>query len=796
MPRDPRGARRKRSDAANNRNGSRAARISRRRSEYSSAGSDAASVINTSNKVTTAVGSCSAQHAEETVESQPMSSSSANQTVGSSRLADAIAVMAVGLSTTGQAISMATLIFAGSLDAALPRAVASFCVAGGVLAIYIALRSRIVPAQSIIQDAPAIVLVAVASGIVAGDASADITDVFAMLMVTTLTTGVVMWLIGRLRLGGLVRYMPATVIGAFMAGTGWLLVKGGLDVMVGFGVGLDNIADLFTSDLLKFWIPGFLIGGAATLIGRSDRFPPAAIGGTVLLCTLGFYVVVILASSVKQVEDDGWLIGPFPDGAGPRIVTPAELGGADWSRILGELPGLVSVIAVSMVVVLLNLTGIVVATSERVDVDAELRTTGQANILVSIMGAAPGFHGLGDTLLLQRLSVTRRIVPVASGVFMILFGLIGVAAIGYVPRLIVGGLLVMVGSALLIDWALEMFHTVSVVERVLSIAILAIIASVGVLEGIGAGLVAACAVFIVRYSRVNPIRFGGTNPAMRSRVDRSPAQVQILRGRAERLAVFELQGYLFFGSLTKLEDRFHGSAADRSGAVDEAPIGELDAVVFDFDTVTGMDTSGYALIGQLVAHLHDRGSLVVLSALDDDLRRSLTAAVPSIEDHVAWAPTLDHALELSENAQLDIADDESYEESPLELLGDLLDVLDEVDYEAGEVVVEQGADSDGMLIIEDGIMTAFRVDGHGRRHRLRRFGTGAMVGEIGLITGGQRSAEVIAETDVFALWLSNERYQELRSQEPDLIFVLHEFIMRGQAARMISLSDGLARSRA
>lgn len=695
---------------------------------------------------------------------------------------------------------MAALIFTGSLESGLPRAVASFCIAGGVLAIYVAVRSRIVPVASVIQDAPAIVLVAVAAAVGAGGGEVSVADVFVLLLLTTMSTGVVMWLLGRLRLGGLVRYMPATVVGAFMAGTGWLLVKGGLDVMVGFGVELVDIPDLFSGDSAKFWIPGVVIGIVTWLIGRSERLPLIAIGGTVLVCMIGFYILVALTSSIDAVEDAGWLIGPFPEGSGPSVVTPAELADAHWGRFLSELPGIVSVVAVSVMVMLLNMTGLGVSTSQRIDVDAELRVAGQANLVFAILGSAPGFHGLGDTLLLKRLGAHNRLVPLIAGAISIVFGVVGVGLIGFVPRIIVGALLITVGAALLSDWVGELIHSVSRVERALSIGILFVIAWLGILEGIGAGLVAACGVFIVRYSRVDPIRVGGTGPAMRSRVDRSPGQIQMLRQRAHRLAVFELQGYLFFGSLTKLDDRFSG-APDEATAGDEkngeSLYGQLDAVVLDFATVTGMDTSGYALIGQLVEHLHDAGSLVVLSALDQDLRSALTAAVPSIDQHVVWASTLDHTLELTENAQLDLADDadDSHEENPLDLLGELLDELDEVTYRAGEVVVEQGDDSDGMFIIEEGLMTAFRIDRTGNSHRLRRFGTGAMVGEIGLVTGGERSAQVVAETDVLALWLSNDRYRELRHDRPDLVFLLHEYIMRGQAARVISLSEGLTRTR-
>lgn len=717
--------------------------------------------------------------------------------------ASTIAIFAYGLSAIGQAISMAALIFTGSLESGLPRAVASFCIAGGVLAIYVALRSRVVPAGGVIQDAPAIVLITVAAGVGLGAGDESVANVFALLFVTTMSTGVLMWLLGRFRLGGLVRYMPATVVGAFMAGTGWLLVKGGLDVMVDFGVGLADIPDLFSTDLAKFWIPGFAIGIVTWLIGRSDRLPVIAIGGTVLFCTIGFYVVVALTSSLDAVQDAGWLIGPFPDGAGPSLVTPGELASADWGRFLSEITGIVSVVAVSIMVMLLNMTGIGVSASQRLDVDAELRVAGEANILFGVLGAAPGFHGLGDTLLLKRLGARDRLVPVAAGVALIVFGVLGVSLIGFVPRLIVGALLVTVGASLLEDWVREVIHGVSRVEQILSVGIVVVIAWVGILEGIGAGLVAACAVFIVRYSRVDPIRAGGTGRAIRSRVDRSPREMQILQARSERLAVFELQGYLFFGSLTKLDDRFHGATGDhttRGEVGGEALYGRLDATVLDFETVTGMDASGYALIGQLVAQLDDAGSLVVLSGLERHLRRALVADVPGIDGHVEWASTLDHALELAENTQLaraaDVVDSANdREENSLKLPRGLLDELDEVEYHAGHVVVKQGDPSDGMFIIDEGLLTAFRVDDQGRRQRLRRFGTGAMVGEIGLITQGERTAEVVAETDVVALWLSNEHYQQLRETQPELIFLLHEFIMRGQAERMVSLSDGLTQTR-
>ncbi len=49
----------------------------------------------------------------------------------------------------------------------------------------------------------------------------------------TALTGVVLWGLGRFRLGALVRFVPFPVIGGFLAASGWLLVTGGVEVITG-----------------------------------------------------------------------------------------------------------------------------------------------------------------------------------------------------------------------------------------------------------------------------------------------------------------------------------------------------------------------------------------------------------------------------------------------------------------------------------------------------------------------------------------------------------------------------------
>ena len=46
----------------------------------------------------------------------------------------------------------------------------------------------------------------------------------------TLLTGITFLVLGTFRLGNLVRFVPYPVVGGFLAGTGWLLLKGGIGV--------------------------------------------------------------------------------------------------------------------------------------------------------------------------------------------------------------------------------------------------------------------------------------------------------------------------------------------------------------------------------------------------------------------------------------------------------------------------------------------------------------------------------------------------------------------------------------
>ena len=88
--------------------------------------------------------------------------------------------------------------------------------------------------------------------------------VIAATLVVTILCGVVFAMLGTFRLGNLVRFVPYPVVGGFLAGTGWLLFKGGIYVASGVQPHLRTFDDSCAStELLSMGARAFAFGADA-----------------------------------------------------------------------------------------------------------------------------------------------------------------------------------------------------------------------------------------------------------------------------------------------------------------------------------------------------------------------------------------------------------------------------------------------------------------------------------------------------------------------------------------------------
>ena len=86
----------------------------------------------------------------------------------------------------------------------------------------------------------------------------------------------------------------------------------------------------------------------------------------------------------------------------------------------------------------------------------------------------------------------------------------------------------------------------------------------GYLVGVVLGVIGACLMFALSYSRIGVIRRHLTRYDFSSNVERSPEQARLLREEGMRLHVFWLSGFIFFGSSNGLFERIRRVSKSRT----------------------------------------------------------------------------------------------------------------------------------------------------------------------------------------------------------------------------------------
>ena len=131
-------------------------------------------------------------------------------------------------------VAFASYVFHGDLAEMMGYGIGFLVVGSALLGAVTSLFSSYRGAIASGQDVPAAILAvaAVALEHAMHDAPPEtkFATAMALIVLTSLATGLCFVLVGYFRLGGLARFLPYPVMGGFLAGTGWMLIVGALEV--------------------------------------------------------------------------------------------------------------------------------------------------------------------------------------------------------------------------------------------------------------------------------------------------------------------------------------------------------------------------------------------------------------------------------------------------------------------------------------------------------------------------------------------------------------------------------------
>jgi SulP family sulfate permease len=689
--------------------------------------------------------------------------------------------LVIGIVEVVLAISFAALVFGGYIEQYLPAGIGIYLVAATLTLAILAWRGGVRGVVGSVQDAAAAVL-----GIVAASAALDAVGgvyqafltVVAATMVVTLLTAATFLLLGTFRLGNLARFIPYPVVGGFLAGTGWLLFKGGLRVASGMTPQIGTIKEFVDPFELVRWGPAVAFGVIlliATRVVRRSLVIPVVLGVGLVLFAIG---MLVTGSSIQDARNGLWLLGPFTSTQLWQPWTLHALGGADWTAVLDQAAGIATTVLVAVMACLFNVGGVELLLHTDLDSNRELRDAGLVNVVTGLLGAIPGYHALSLTALAEQMSVDGRgaglvaaLVPLAAVIF-------GAGVVGLVPRMIVGGVLVFVGLSFLVSWIFDMRRSLPVGEYLIVLAIVLTIATGSLLAGLVVGLILSVVLFAVNYGRIDLVHEMAFGTTYRSNVDRPPGERAALHDLVDRVQILRLSGFVFFGTASGLLERIRKR-------VEAGPIRFL---LLDVQRVTGVDSSGVLALHKAVQLAEASGFEVVFAGaverVEDQLRRGGVVATEGI---VRFEPDLDRGLQRCEDVLLAEARPATARgpgDGAAGLPPHLEAYLERRSLAEGTVLIRQGDPPDDLFVLESGRLRVELTTPEGERLRLSTVRPGVVVGEVALYSGVPRTADVIAEEPSVVLELTRASIERLEAEEPETAAALHRWLATTLSVRL------------
>ncbi|PSK45346.1 hypothetical protein B9Z65_2486 [Elsinoe australis] len=480
---------------------------------------------------------------------------------------------------------------------------------------------------------------------------------------SSILTGVVFFGLGTARLGTLVNFFPHSILTGCIGGVGIFLFLTGIEVSArldgNFQFDLTTARTLIQPHKLMLWLPPLALAVILLAVKRHyDRpwlVPAYYIGITVI-----FYIIAAAVPTIHMdaLREQGWVFDA-PAAGVPfyNFYSYYKFGLVDWGAIWKTVPTQLALTFFGILHVPINVPNLALVVQEdNVSVNRELILHGISNTLSGCLGSIQNYLVFVNSVLFINSGGDSRLAGYMLALATFGLWVAGPVVIGYVPVMVVGTLIYMLGIDLAQEALVATYGRLRKLEYFTIVGIAVVMGVYDFVVGIAVGIGLACLVYVVQTSQKTAIRAEFTGAVAESTVRRPFRQRQYLHRVGPQIRVVKLGGYLFFGSIVKVETKVRAVIESEAFAAD--PIRFL---VLDFSHVTGIDFSAAEAFTRMNRILHRRDVTLVLAgvSLSSDVGESLQMVglfVETDEDDAIPVPkvfeTLNGALEYCENTLL------------------------------------------------------------------------------------------------------------------------------------------------
>ena len=620
---------------------------------------------------------------------------------------------------------------------------------------------------------------------------------------TVVLSGATQFALGFARFGGLVKFIPYPVVAGIRNATAILLIYGQTWALLGVPRGrLTEILGV----LPEAHVGALAVGLVTVLVAwRGGRWMPrATVPLAALLAGTALHYGLVLLPGVSP----GPVLGALPS-AVPRPEYLGDLLGLLISPDLRlflpvVLAGALAIAVLESVTALIAMVGHESLYNRRFDANRQLQGQGPGSAVGAIFGGLPASGLTAAATANYRAGGRSGLSGVVNSLSVLVLIALLLRPLSFLPNAAIAGFILVVAVGLLDPWSLDMMKAWTGRGRRqrqddwADLGAMALVLAVGIafnlIAAVTAGVVVSILVFVGQMSR-SPIRSLRSGEVVRSRRLRDQHVADLLREHGSRIAVLELEGTIFFGSCDPVATELEQLAG--RGAL---------YVVVDMKRVVRVDTSGYQALGQTYRRLRNRGVRMSFSyagtahnrpALTSNLLFSAGAS------HEDIFPNTDRALEECEEQLLSsLITDRSAAEAwaahdfGLEMGLDEPQALvfaskvERREYEDGELVCGLGDPGDSMFFVSTGSADVIIPIGEGgRERRLATLTRGTLFGEMSLLDGRPRSADVRASRGLVCFEFTVEAMRELSQTRADVALRVYAALGRTLGHRLRDAND-------
>jgi sulfate permease, SulP family len=445
----------------------------------------------------------------------------------------------------------------------------------------------------------------------------------ANLIICTVASGVLLLVMGAARLGGLIRFIPVSIVIGFTNGIAVLILLSQLKDFLGLDIAMPeefftrmraivaNIhhvhpATVIVASACLFvlwsWPKSIKTAGQALEeedhahlpVGgdghgpRGDRaFVHTTRRGRAVLARLPGPIVVLVVASLAaallhlDIETIGSRFGGIPQGL-PAFALP-ELSLETLRKLL---PPTITIALLGAIESLLSARVADAQIDDRHDPNQELMAQGIANIVTPFFGGIPATGAIARTATNIRAGARTPIAGIVHALTLLLIVLVAAPLAQYIPLAALSAVLIMVALNMG-DWhAFRDLSKYSIPYRAVLLCTFFVTVVFDLTLAVEIGLVLASLFFIYRVSEltwVERITLDGVPPA---------------------IAAYKVFGSIFFGSVGKLEPLF-------DPALTPARI-----VILELHQVISIDNTGLETLQSLQRALERRGGQLILCGLN------------------------------------------------------------------------------------------------------------------------------------------------------------------------------------